>query len=641
MDWNYIPELISIAVLGILLAFHHKTLFVRTERDWLFMRCIVAAMISTAINVVSVITIVAAGMLPRWLPYLCSDVFFVAVVAMVVSFGRYWLVIVYEDAKDRAYYTLCTAFGYTICAIMVLAVAANRFTPILYSFNEKMEYVREEWNRLPLYLSLAYVGCGVIGLSTRWDELEKPTRNALVTAPVALAPFIVIGNIIPNVQLQGTAFMVSLLVLYLSFHSNASAYDQLTGSFNLDSFYLTLRRQYPTLPPRALVMFAWQNYDVVRNEYGHQMADQLTKAIAAYLKQVYGQRNVFRIAEDQFVCAMMEHVGYRSMEEAYAHLNADWLIGSVLCRVDCCAAYYEALPDQICGQDVISYLKYAIARAQHEGNIAIVPCSEELLYDYECEREIATVLKEAIKSGDFLLNLNPILKREGETWKFFGADCCIGFRFETCTTYTEEQIMRVAEQYNLLNPINELLLRRACAFQRQLNIIGMGDIVLFCDVTQTQLLSESVIARILGIIEEEHADLRGVKLQLSGQTLNLGPRVRECLLQLHKRGVGVCLKDTARCNIDDLLTAPFSYIKVNEAALFGMGLSGRLNAFFRTVLSFFSQFNTTVIAGNIVSEEHIPYLEAHGFQYMQGMGVMQPMQQEEFVRRLKRERGLI
>lgn len=640
MDWNYIPELIAIIVLGVLLVFHRKTALIRTRRDKLFVRCIATAIITSSVNVLSVVTIIYANALPSWVSWLFSDLFFLLIITMVEAFGRYWLSIVYEDAPGSAYHRFCTAVGYAICAIMAILTVANRFTPILYSFNAQMEYVREGFNRLPYYLSIFYVICAVIALCIQWKNISRPIRQALVTSPVSLIPFMILGSLFPNVQIQGTTFMISLLVLYLSFHSNASAYDMLTGSYNLDSFYLALHRQYPALPPRAFILFSWQNYNMVRSEYSRHVGDEMTKAVAEYLKQIYGQQNVFRIAEDAFVCAMMEHVGYRSMEEAYEHLNADWLTGSVLCRLDFCVSYYEALPSQICKQDVLSYLKYGIERASKNGNTGIVACSEELLSDYACEREIVSALKAAIKSGAFSLNINPIVKIENGTRTLFGADCGIGFQLEGCENYPQDQIMRVAEQFNLLNPINELLLRRTCAFQRLLNIMGMGDIVLFCEITQTQLMSESIIQRILNIIEEEHADIRSIKLQLAGQTVNLGPRVRENLLQLSRRGIGVCLKDTSRTNMDDLLTTPFSYVKLNEAELFSMGLSARLTAYFRLALKFFEQFGTVVIAGNVVSAEHVQYLESHGFCYVQGPGVMPPMQQEEFVRRLKEERAL-
>ncbi len=115
--------------------------------------------------------------------------------------------------------------------------------------------------------------------------------------------------------------------------------------------------------------------------------------------------------------------------------------------------------------------------------------------------------------------------------------------------------------------------------------------------------------------------------------------MRENLELLHRNGIGVCLKDTGRSGLDDLLTTPFAFVKLDEAALFAMGLSSRLNAFFRLVLSFFSQFDTTVIARNVVSPEHVLYLESHDIEYVQGPGVLSPMLDKDFIAHLDAQRG--
>ena len=641
MSWNYIPEIIAIIVLAILLAFHQKTLYVRTRRDRLFTQCIVIAIVSTFINICSVLSIVNAYRLPIWLPYLVNDLYFSVALVIAVAFLRYWLFIVYEDDQKNAFYSFCIFFGWAIAVIMVLATVANRFYPILYSFNAAREYVREKYNTLPFYLVLINVIFAGIGLSRQWRTLPKSTRGALFTAVFVFIPFIILGNIFRGIQMQGTTLMIVVLVLYLSFHSNAASYDMLTDCFNLDAFYLAMRRSYPSMPPRAFVQFSLLNYATIRTEFGHTISDSLIRAVAIYLKSVYGAQNTYRIAEDSFVCAMMEHMGYRSMEEAYAQLNADWLVESVLCRVECCVAYYETHNAHLSDTDVLAYLNYATTRAREAGTCSIVHFSQEMLSAFEREREIVGRLKESISSGNFQLYFDPICRIDGERSVIIGADCGIGLRFEGESdeiSFSDEQILRVAEQYNLLNPINELILRRACAFQRQLSTGGFGDILLICEITQTQLLSGSIIARVCNILEEEHADSSAIKLQIGGPMLNSGLRARECLAELTRRGIGICMKDTGRVDLDDLLITPLSYIKINEAELFGLGLSARLTYFFKLALTFFSQFNTTVIARNVISSEHIQYLVSHGFPYAQGAGVMPAMDEEEFMRRLKWQR---
>ena len=638
MGWNFTPEIVAISVLAALLIFHHKIIYVRTHRDVLFVRCIWTAIVSSFINILSVLTILNAPRLPGILNYIINDLFFLVTPFIVVTFAEYWLHIVYEDMPGDPYYRFARYYVYTFAGIIILMTIANHFTPLLYYFDQNMQYVQGPAELIPLYLILSCMVVGGIGLLRVRSSVPRSILAALTAVPVVMAAFIGLQQLLPGTQLQGTTLMMGVLLLYLSFHSNTVAYDKLTDCFNKDSFYLALRRSYPNMPPRAFLMVTVSNYSVIRNEYGQQMIDELIRSVATYLRQIYGQAHTYRIGEDTFVCALTDHVGIRGMEETYTHLNADWLVDGVLCRVDCVMAYYDTPRLQTFSPEILSYLKYAIYKAATSGNRGVIPCSEELLSEYDMEKRIAAQLKDAIKSNAFSLYFEPICKISDERIVIIGADCGIGFSFVKTEQYSHEQIYAVAERYNLLSPINELLLQRASAFQHRLKTIGFGDILLFCDITQTQLRSENTLTRVRNIIEDAHADPSRIKLQLGGQPVSIGLRVRENLELLHHNGIGVCLKDTGRSDLDDLLTTPFSYVKLDEAALFGMGLSSRLNAFFRLVLSFFSQFGTTVIARNVISAEHILYLDSHGIQYVQGSGVLPPMLEEEFIAHLNAQK---
>lgn len=638
MGWNFVPEIVSICILTIILIFHHKTIYVRTRRDALLVRCIWTAIVASFINTLSVIAILNARILPLILNIIINDLFFLVTPFILVTFAQYWLYIIYEDSPRAAYYRFARVYMYVFAGIIAVMTFANHFTPLLYSFDENMDYIRGTAEMVPVYLVLSCIAVGTIALVLERNNVQKSIRTTLIATPAVILAFILLQLLMPGVQLLGTTLTMGVLLLYLSFHSNNIAYDKLTDCFNKDSFYLALRRNYPYLPPHAFIMVTVSNYSIIRDEYGQQMIDELVRSVSTYLRQVYGQPHTYRIGEDTFVCALTEHVGIRSMEEAYSHLNADWLVESVLCRVDCVIAFYEIPANQVYSPEILSYLKYAISKSTSAGNRGIIPCGVDLISEYEAEKRIAAQLKEAISSGAFSLYFEPICKIGGDQLSIIGADCGIGFQFAEGDAYTHEQVFTVAERYNLLSPINELLLQRACTFQHRLKVLGHSDILLFCEITQTQLRSESILTRVRNIIESANADPTRIKLQLGGQPVSISLRVRENLELLHRSGIGVCLKDTGRSDLDDLLTTPFAFVKLDEAALFAMGLSSRLNAFFRLVLSFFSQFGTTVIARNVVSSEHVFYLESHDIEYVQGPGVLPPMLDKEFLSCLDAQR---
>jgi len=108
----------------------------------------------------------------------------------------------------------------------------------------------------------------------------------------------------------------------------------------------------------------------------------------------------------------------------------------------------------------------------------------------------------------------------------------------------------------------------------------------------------------------------------------------ENLAALKCAGIDTCLSDMSKSSVEDALTAPFSYIKFNEADIFKNGLNARLNAFFKLMPAFFARFNTTVIAQNVVSSEHARFLFERGIKYAQGPGILTPLTEAELIAKL-------
>lgn len=207
--------------------------------------------------------------------------------------------------------------------------------------------------------------------------------------------------------------------------------------------------------------------------------------------------------------------------------------------------------------------------------------------------------------------------------------------------FSYEQIQPIAERNNLINPINELIFRRASAFAAKLKDMGYDDIKLFCAITHNQLRSKRISARLHKILKDEGAPNSTIVLELSGQAAPLDFSMNENIIALEKGGICTCLGDISRSCVGDALTAPFSFIKFNEAYLFKNGLNTRLNSFIKLMPAFFSRFGATVIAQNVVSAEHMQFLCERGIKYAQGSGVLKPLTEEELIAKLKPKQAAI
>jgi hypothetical protein len=125
MGWNFVPEIVAICILTIILIFHHKTIYVRTRRDTLFVRCIWTSITASFINTLSVIAILNARVLPLLLNIIINDLFFLVTPFILVTFAEYWLYIIYEDSPQAAYYRFARIYMYVFAGIIALMTIAN------------------------------------------------------------------------------------------------------------------------------------------------------------------------------------------------------------------------------------------------------------------------------------------------------------------------------------------------------------------------------------------------------------------------------------------------------------------------------------------------------------------------------------
>jgi EAL domain-containing protein (putative c-di-GMP-specific phosphodiesterase class I) len=326
------------------------------------------------------------------------------------------------------------------------------------------------------------------------------------------------------------------------------------------------------------------------------------------------------------------------MEETYSHLNADWLVEGVLCRVDCVIAFLRGSRRSgvFAGNTLLSEICHI--EGDKYGESRHRPLRGRPDRRVRGRQRIAAQLKEAIKSGAFSLYFEPICKIGGDQRIIIGADCGIGFQFAQANPIPTNRFLPWRNGTICSAPSTS-----CCSSAHAHSSTGSSSgphryPLILRDHTDSASIRKYTHARSQHHRRCERRPTR-IKLQLGGQPVSIGLRVRENLELLHRNGIGVCLKDTGRSGLDDLLTTPFAFVKLDEAALFAMGLSSRLNAFFRLVLSFFSQFDTTVIARNVVSPEHVLYLESHDIEYVQGPGVLSPMLDKDFIAHLDAQRG--
>jgi len=631
MAWDFVPELTSICVLLTILVFHRKYSYNSNLRDRRFVNCISASVAYSSLRTAFVLALSFPNSVSQSAIYLLRDCSMLALMFMPLTLMEYALQLVYEK-NPRPYYKAARLWAYLQVFIIAVLLVLNRRYPILYHLdNSSLSFGR--YALLPALIVLCSMAVYLVAVLLEIKNLQSQIRNALLAAPLTALPFIVLQQFMPRLQLYGTAFMLNILVLYLAIHSNIKNYDKSTGCFTRKAFNLELKRTYSKAARVSFLMVMLSNHAVIFREYGDQLLKAIMRELALCLKQTFGQLNVYLTGESTFVCAMPGQIRTWDIEKLLSMLNSELLVNGLLIKLESSMALYETLDGRELSDELLNCLEFALKKAKKTPE-RIVACDESVINEYALEKQIAKRLKEAIDSNDYLLCFNPICSLSCNPPKIIAADCLISFETSEGGAYSYEQIKPIAERNNLLNPLNELIFRRACSLAAKLRANGQNELKLFCKITHNQLRSTSIAARLTKIANEEGAPESSIVLELSGQAVSVEPHMSENLAALKCAGIDTCLSDMSKSSVEDALTAPFSYIKFNEADIFKNGLNARLNAFFKLMPAFFARFNTTVIAQNVVSSEHARFLFERGIKYAQGPGILTPLTEAELIAKL-------
>ena len=134
MQWNIVPEFVSLIFISILLLYSREYNLIPTLKNRLFRLCLRFIFFEIILSIVSIISIENFRNIPGWLNQAIQMMFFLASPMMAILFLFYLVAVVRENDPGISSYFWILAIPY---APYAMAVFSNPFTGLLYSIGEE------------------------------------------------------------------------------------------------------------------------------------------------------------------------------------------------------------------------------------------------------------------------------------------------------------------------------------------------------------------------------------------------------------------------------------------------------------------------------------------------------------------------
>ena len=399
---------------------------------------------------------------------------------------------------------------------------------------------------------------------------------------------------------------------YQAFH------DTLTGLANRSSFdkhltaVLSHVKQYSG--ELSVLFFDLDRFKVINDTLGHGTGDDLLVVIAQRLEKCLRTSDfIARLGGDEFALLLTDLPSKKVSDIATKLIN-------VIC------APVEINGHQLIVTTSIGVSVYpndgvtdtAMYRSKESGRNRVTFFSSEMNERLERRRILEGRLRAAIEQNDFKQYFQP--KRDARTLKLVGVEALLRWTDEDGVVSPDEFIP-LAEECGLITVIDRWVLKQAC--EKILQFYGCHEVEIQLSVNLSPILFSHI--NVSDMVKEVLADTQfpAHKLELEITESLLGSEaenVCEQLQEIRKLGVEISIDDfgVAYSSLSRLKQMPVTCLKIDRSFISGLDSLEDDGTMVRTIIAMAHNFNLSVVAEGVETEEQYQIVRDLGCDTVQG-----------------------
>ncbi|OCX29934.1 hypothetical protein QU42_16320 [Bradyrhizobium sp. UASWS1016] len=420
-------------------------------------------------------------------------------------------------------------------------------------------------------------------------------------------------------------------------------YDALTDLPNRVLFRQRLEQALTTIRPDeqlAVMYIDIDEFKSVNDALGHQIGDELLRAIADRLRSCLGETDIAaRLGGDEFAVIQtavrnqtqtMQLLAaiYRAIRqpiECSGHLiTADASIGIAVAPTD--------------GLDLDQLLRnadLALYGAKSDGRRTYRFFESGMDARAKARRSLELELRQAIADGSFELHYQPLLHLEHSQ-----VSCCealLRWRHPERGTISPADFIPVAEDTGLINDLGHWVLNTACREA----VSWPNHIHVAVNVSPVQFKSQTLALNVAAALAASGLAPSRLELEITEAVLIRDDEAAlDVLHQLRELGVRIALDDfgTGYSSLSYLQRFPFDKIKIDRAFIKDLAGTGASSTIVQAVVNIAAASDMTTTAEGVETEQQRNLLRILGCTEMQGYLFSRPVPAAEVRRFLSSHR---
>lgn len=350
-------------------------------------------------------------------------------------------------------------------------------------------------------------------------------------------------------------------------------HDQLTGLPNRAKMLEELEQVFAhPRRPAALLFVDLDDFKVVNDSLGHSAGDKLLSIVAERLRTAVRPGDVVaRFGGDEFVilCPGVtdEEAATTVAERVLVTLHTGVHIGEITVRPSGSVGVAIAGNEQVCPQDLLRDADIAMYEAKNSGKNQFAVCGADARQRARDALELVSDLQWAIRHQQLEVVYQPVV--DMRTNELVGVEALSRWEHPSRGQVSPEQFIALAEQHDLIAPLTELVLERACQqmveWGRELGVQAPRQVNV--NISPKQLSDQDLVARIRGVLARYQLSPSQLCIEITeGALMGDLDLCRDNLVMLRQMGVDIALDDfgTGYSSLAVLWQLPVSCLKIDR-----------------------------------------------------------------------------
>ena len=376
----------------------------------------------------------------------------------------------------------------------------------------------------------------------------------------------------------------------------------------------------------AVLYLDLDRFKSINDTLGHQVGDELLKAIAARLRGcVRDIDTVARIGGDEFAIVQAS-ISDPGEAAALARRLGDVIrqpydVNGHVVLVDTSIGIAVAPDDGTCPHDLMKNADMALYGTKAEGRGTYRFFEPEMDARMKARRALELALRAALESNQFHLHYQPILDvRRNQV------SCCealLRWTHPERGPISPAEFIPVAEEIGLIAPLGEWVLRQACADAAR----WPSDIRLAVNLSPIQLMNPTLLATVVNTLATSGLAAQRLELEITEAVLMQNTdSTLSTLHQLRALGVGISMDDfgTGYSSLRYLRSFPFDKIKIDRCFISELPEDAESVAIVGAIADLATSLDMTTIAEGVETPQQFTQVRALGCTEVQGFLFSRP-----------------